>query len=155
MVSSYLVLKIEVYPNMNQVEQENTLGAEQNLKYSFLWDYFELDPNNPKIAKCKVKECGKVFTSVYDIKNGNLHTHLKKHTVEYAEMREKRELKKLKQCIKTEKLKTEIEERKIEYSKFKCEYEECNYRAMSQHNLELHVKKGIHTRSINLTSWLR
>ena len=120
------------------MEQEdlNLDGEMRNKKNSFLWDYFEIDPTSDyKKAYCKVRVCGKVFTSIYQIKSGNLHLHLKKHVTEYAEMVAKREEWKLQITSKNKQMREERRNRKAEFSNYKCK--ECNYTGMSQKNLEI------------------
>ena len=123
-------------------EDEIHFDIEENNKVSFLWDYFDLDETGCKTAKCKVEGCGRVYTSIYAIKSGNLHIHLKKHVAEYAEMVAKREKWKLEIQHRNGKLTTEKHQRKTEFSNYKCK--ECNYRGMNQTNLQRHIKKGVH-----------
>ena len=117
-------------------------GKRNKLKNTFLWDFFHLDPSDYKTATCTVEECGKVFTSIYHVTSSYLNIHLKKHKKEYAEMMTKKEEWKLHIRQKNEQLREGINKRKAEFSKYKCKY--CKYTGMSQENLELHEKKGIH-----------
>jgi transposase-like protein len=83
-----------------------------------------------------------VFTSIYQVKSSYINIHLKKHKKEYAEMMTKKEEWKLQIKHKNEQFREEINKRKTEFSKYKCK--DCNYTGMSQKNLELNEKKGIH-----------